>query len=139
MKKIISTLVLTGALFAGTASVFAYHQSGQMYSIPTYSSYTYTSGCNVYRYDPYTRASTFLYTTCQTYTYPQYQNLPYSSYPCTTQYGYQYNYYNNYCYNYSTYVPTVMPWSPYSEGNYGGQRRYPHDDYYYADTYSGYY
>lgn len=138
MKKIVSIGILVVALFVSGSSVFAYHTSGQIYSIPTYSSFTYTSGCNVYRYDPYTRTSTFLYTTCQTQTYPtyNYSNQNYYYYPCNNN-GY---YYDSYCYNYSTYVPSpVTDWFPYYGGSYGDQRRYPHDDYYDNSYYSEYY
>jgi hypothetical protein len=134
MKKIITTLGIVGTLFIGANLASANHLSGSYYVIPTYSSYTYTTGCNTYRYDPYYKTSTLISSTCAVSTYNSY-NYGYS-YPATTySYSYpttNYSYYNGYS-NYG-----VSNYSPYDNYNYTYSNYGYNSNSYYNNTYSSY-
>ncbi len=145
MKKIITTLSLATTLFIGANLAFASHLTSSYYVIPTYSSYTYTTGCNTYRYDPYFKTSTLIGSTCAVSTYNSY-NYGYT-YPAST---YTYTYpTTNYTYystpsTYNTYGYTggVSNYSPYDNYNYGynnygyNYNSSYYDTSYYNNTYS---
>lgn len=85
MKKNIFITALSLAFFGATAifvSSLSYpvgYYNG--YTHPTNNSYTYTTGCNTYRYDGYSRTSTLVSSTCTSY---------------NSGYGYNANYYQHY-------------------------------------------
>ena len=121
--KILSGLIL---FFGSLIHVSASHMTGSYQVIPTYSSYTYTVGCNTYRYDPYYKTSTWLYSTCS-----------------TTTYSYEYYYptysYSSYDYDYSRNPYYRCPYTPYPAINWfecsGGTYGYTYD--YYTGGYYG--
>ena len=119
MRKTISTLSLAFTLFIGANLAFAEHLGGSYAVIPTYSSYTYTTDCNTYRYDPYYKISTIIATTCINYS--------------TNNFGYNYNTnYNNGYYNNTNYS-TNYTYPTYYSNSYNGVSNYsPYDNYNYG-------
>jgi hypothetical protein len=146
MKKIITLTFVLGGLLFGLNLASAGHNTGNYYVIPTYSSYTYSVGCNTYRYDPYFRTSSLISSTCSygynnygtnynsynySYTYPSYSSTYY--YPSYTN-----SYYNSYPSNYSPYDNYNYGYNYYGYGSTYGYDYY-NTNYYYPYSSSYYY
>lgn len=129
MKKNILTATLSLVLFGASALIassliytpsYTYYNSHYTTSYQT-NSYTYTTGCTTYEYNPYTRTSTVIGSTCApTYNHyieqPRYTTYTYYTQPIVTTYYVApqvehytvppiYNsYYGNYPYHHTTYT-----------------------------------